>query len=88
LFSRLDPDRFRAAFQFVACVAGAGMTAVYGVPLGGALFSLNVWPSRDRDAQFGHIDAAVKEFQATGEPVISADTTKKELVGDFKNAGR
>jgi len=42
----------------------------------------------DRNAQFEHIDAAVQAFQATGEPVISVDTKKKELVGDFRNGGR
>jgi len=42
----------------------------------------------DRDAQFGHIARAVADYQATGDPVISVDTKKKELIGDFKNAGR
>jgi len=42
----------------------------------------------DRNAQFEHINAAVLAFQAAGEPVISVDTKKKELVGDFKNGGR
>jgi transposase len=42
----------------------------------------------DRDAQFGHINTAVKTAVAAGEPAISVDTKKKELVGDFKNAGR
>jgi len=42
----------------------------------------------DRNAQFEHINAMVKQFQRRGEPVISVDTKKKELVGDFKNGGR
>ena len=42
----------------------------------------------DRDAQFGYINAQVKQALAVGEPAISVDTKKKELVGDFKNAGR
>ena len=42
----------------------------------------------DRDAQFAHINAAAEAFIAAGEPVISVDTKKKELVGDFKNGGR
>ena len=42
----------------------------------------------DRNAQFEHINTEVKAFQAAGEPAISVDTKKKELVGDFKNAGR
>ncbi len=42
----------------------------------------------DRNAQFEHINAAVQAFQTAGESVISVDTKKKELVGDFKNGGR
>jgi transposase len=42
----------------------------------------------DRDAQFEHINATAKAAIAAGEPVISVDTKKKELVGDFKNGGR
>jgi hypothetical protein len=41
----------------------------------------------DRDAQFEHINAKVVAAQAKGQPVISVDTKKKELVGNFKNAG-
>jgi hypothetical protein len=42
----------------------------------------------DRNAQFEYINAEVKAFQAARQPVISVDTKKKELVGDFKNGGR
>lgn len=42
----------------------------------------------DRNAQFEHINATAEQFLADGEPVISVDTKKKELVGDFRNAGR
>ena len=42
----------------------------------------------DRDAQFGHINATAAAAIDAGEPVISVDTKKKELVGDFKNGGR
>ncbi len=42
----------------------------------------------DRNEQFEHISAQVKERLAIGEPVISVDTKKKELVGEFKNAGQ
>jgi len=42
----------------------------------------------DRNAQFEHINAQIAAFQAAGEPAISVDTKKKELVGDFKNGGR
>jgi hypothetical protein len=41
----------------------------------------------DRDAQFEHINAAVLAMQAAGKPLISIDTKKKELVGDYKNGG-
>lgn len=42
----------------------------------------------DRDAQFRHINREVKRALAKGEPVISVDTKKKELVGNFGNKGR
>jgi hypothetical protein len=42
----------------------------------------------DRDAQFAHINASVSRALADKQPVISVDTKKKELVGNFKNAGR
>lgn len=41
-----------------------------------------------RDAQFEYINRWVQECQRRGQPVISVDTKKKELVGDFKNSGR
>jgi hypothetical protein len=43
--------------------------------------------SPDRNAQFEHINATAKDFMARGQPVVSVDTKKKELVGDFKNGG-
>jgi len=42
----------------------------------------------DRDAQFEHINQQVRAFQAEGQPVVSVDAKKKELVGDFRNPGR
>jgi transposase len=42
----------------------------------------------DRDAQFRHINEQVGAALRAGEPAISVDTKKKELVGDFKNTGR
>ena len=42
----------------------------------------------DRNAQFEHINEKVKEYLADKQPVISVDTKKKELVGNFKNGGR
>jgi hypothetical protein len=45
-------------------------------------------PAPDRDAQFEHIAAKTLTFLRRRQPVISVDTKKKELVGDFENAGR
>ena len=42
----------------------------------------------DRDAQFNHVAELAARYQADGDPVISVDTKKKELVGDFKDGGR
>ena len=42
----------------------------------------------DRNAQFEHINSTVLAFQRQGQPVISVDTKKKELIGEFKNNGR
>jgi hypothetical protein len=42
----------------------------------------------DRNAQFEFINANVKRFQRNGQPGISVDTKKKELIGEFRNAGR
>lgn len=42
----------------------------------------------NRDAQFRYLNGPVKAFRRSGDPVISVDTKKKELVGAFKNAGR
>jgi hypothetical protein len=41
----------------------------------------------DRDAQFDYINTKARECQAAGQPVISVDTKKKELIGEFKNLG-
>jgi len=42
----------------------------------------------DRDAQFRHINAQVKKSLAAGTPVISVDTKKKELIGNYVNSGQ
>ena len=42
----------------------------------------------DRNAQFEYLNAQVTALQRRGQPVVSVDTKKKELVGDFKNGGR
>lgn len=42
----------------------------------------------DRDAQFQHIHDQVQDFQTRGQPVISVDTKKKEIIGEYKNNGQ
>src|SRR5512135_1855781 len=42
----------------------------------------------DRDAQFGYINRQVRAFHKAGQPVIWVDAKKKELIGNFRNAGR
>lgn len=42
----------------------------------------------DRDAQFRYLNEHAKAYQAAGDPVVSVDTKKKELVGQYRNAGR
>jgi Rhodopirellula transposase DDE domain len=42
----------------------------------------------DRNAQFEHINRQVRTFQQAGQPAVSVDSKKRELVGDFKNAGQ
>lgn len=42
----------------------------------------------DREGQFQHIASQVAQYQAAGDPVISVDTKKKELIGDFTNGGQ
>lgn len=59
-----------------------------GFSLQGSKKTLEGRQHPDRDAQFVHIDQAVRTAIATGQPAISIDTKKKELVGEFKNAGR
>jgi hypothetical protein len=42
----------------------------------------------DRDVQFAHIAEQIASFTVAGQPIISVDTKKKEMIGDFKQAGR
>jgi hypothetical protein len=58
-----------------------------GFSLQGTRTTLEGAQHPDRDAQFRHINARAEEFLATGDPVISVDTKKKELVGRFTQAG-
>ncbi len=42
----------------------------------------------DRDQQFRYLEGVIAEFRAAGLPILSVDTKKKELVGNFSNAGQ
>lgn len=42
----------------------------------------------DRDAQFRYLNEQAREFRDAGQPVVSVDAKKKELIGEFKNVGR
>jgi len=72
----------------ISARAVAQLLNVAGYSLQGNRKTLEGTAHPDRNAQFEHINAKVKRFQQRGQPVISVDTKKKELVGPYKNAGR
>ena len=72
----------------VSARAVAQLLNVAGYSLQGNRKTLEGTAHPDRNAQFEHINAKVKRFQQRGQPVISVDTKKKELVGPYKNNGR
>ncbi len=65
-----------------------GLLHELGYSLQGTRKTLEGGDHPDRDAQFVHLNAQVAAQLAAGEPAISVDTKKKELVGQFKNGGR
>ena len=65
-----------------------GMLHEMGFSLKATKKSIEGGSHADRDAQFQHINRTGKAFEATGQPVISVDCKKKELIGNFKNGGR
>jgi len=72
----------------ISARAVAQLLNVAGYSLQGNRKSLEGTTHPERNAQFEHINAKVKRFQQRGQPVISVDTKKKELVGPYKNNGR
>jgi hypothetical protein len=66
----------------------AKLLRVHGYSLQAAKKTVEGAQHPDRNAQFEHINAKAKSCLARGVPFISVDTKKKELVGNFKNAGR
>jgi elongation factor P hydroxylase len=72
----------------ISARAVAQLLNVAGYSLQGNRKTLEGTRHPDRNTQFEHINAKVKQFQQRGQPVISVDTKKKELVGRYKNHGR
>jgi hypothetical protein len=68
--------------------AVAHLLAELGYSLQGNRKTTEGTSHRDRDAQFHYIHGQVQAFQGRGQPVVSVDTKKKDLVGDFKNGGQ
>jgi hypothetical protein len=83
LSSELAKQGFKASPQKVGALLGE-----LGYSLQGMAKTLEGTSHPARDAQFKHINAEVRGYQERGQPVISVDTKKKELVGDFKNGGK
>ncbi len=83
LAAELKSQGMKASHQLVAellMAEGYSLQANVKIREGGA--------HPDHNAQFEHINERIRAAQAEGRPVISVDTKKKELVGDFKNSGR
>ena len=83
LAKSLEAQGFRIGHQTVASLLDG-----LGYSLQGNKKNKDGSSHPDRDAQFKYIHGRVEEFQRQGQPVVSVDTKKKELVGDFKNGGR
>ena len=65
----------------------AGLLKDEGYSLRGNVKTVEGKQHPDRDAQFGYINSQVLAFAAAGDPAISVDCKKKELVGNFANGG-
>ena len=81
-------DALNAAGYAISHVTVGKLLRIMGYTLQSCKKALEHCNSPDRDAQFGFIAKTIDEFRANGQPVISVDTKKKELVGNFRNAGR
>lgn len=66
----------------------ADLLRAEGFSLQGNAKTLEGKQNPDRDAQFRYLNDQVKAHQAAGDPVVSVDTKKKELVGDYRNGGQ
>ena len=81
-------DELRAGGHVISHVVVGQLLKLEGFSLQANAKVIEGKQSPDRNAQFDHINASVAAALAAGQPVISVDTKKKELVGRFKNAGR
>jgi hypothetical protein len=81
-------DALGAAGHPVSDRTVARMLSEMGFSLQGNTKAIEGRQHADRDAQFGYLNQCVTEHVAAGAPVVSVDTKKKELVGEFKNGGR
>jgi transposase len=81
-------DELTAMGHAISHSAVANLLRSVGFSLQGTRKTLEGAQHPDRDAQFRYINSQATEFLAAGDPVISVDTKKKELVGRFGQAGR
>jgi Rhodopirellula transposase DDE domain len=85
---RVLAEELKAQGHTVSHVVVGELLKAQGYSLQGNAKVIEGNQSPDRDAQFRHINATVSLALSRGQPVISVDTKKKELVGAFKNAGQ
>jgi Rhodopirellula transposase DDE domain len=85
---RVLAEELQARGHGVSHVVVARLLKAQGYSLQGNAKVIEGNQSPDRNAQFEHINSTVSAALARGEPVISVDTKKKELVGQFKNGGK
>jgi hypothetical protein len=81
-------DELARAGHPVSHTVVAELLAELGYSLQGNQKAIEGASHPDRNAQFEHISKTVSSFQRRGQPVVSVDTKKKELIGDFVNKGR
>ena len=84
--SRLADELAKAGHE-VSSVTVARLLKEIGYSLQANTKTVEGTQHPDRDAQFRYINEQVKAFQAAGDPVISVDTKKKELIGNYANGG-
>ena len=86
--TRTLADALTRAGHRVSADTVADLLREEGFSLQGNAKTIEGKQNPDRDAQFWYINEQVKAHQAVGDPVVSVDTKKKELVGAYKNGGR